>query len=154
MARSRATSRRALPLAGAAIMLLAACARQPAASGAGDARLRGTWWRLVELEGTPALPGSSAEREPHLVLGADTTSASGSTGCNRFSGRFTLMGDRLRLGPLATTRMACVDDALNRQEQALVRALEATDRAAVEGTTLRLWAGERLLARFVAAPAR
>lgn len=150
--------RRPLPrlalLAGAAIMLLVACARQPGATAGATAPLRGTRWRLVELEGAAPAPGASVEREPYLLLETDTTSASGSTGCNRFSGRFTLTGDRLRLGPLAMTRMACLDEALNRQEQALVRALEATDRSTVEGTTLRLLAGDRVVARFVAATTR
>lgn len=151
-------TRRPLPrlalLVGAAIMLLAACARQPGAAAAGGAPLRGTYWRLVELDGAAPTAGSSVEREPHLVLGADSSDATGSTGCNRFRGRFTLVGETLRLGPLATTRMACLDQALNRQEQAYTRALESADRAVVAGDTLRLHAGERVVARFVAAPGR
>ena len=34
--------------------------------------------------------------------------AHGSGGCNRFSGGYTLAGKTLNIGPLATTKMACV----------------------------------------------
>lgn len=33
--------------------------------------------------------------------------AAGHSGCNRFTGSYTLEGKRLRFGPVASTRMAC-----------------------------------------------
>ncbi len=74
-------------------------------------------WRLVSLGGAIALGGAE------LVFLPDG-SLSGSTGCNRFQGRVEVAGTALRvLGPLATTRMACVDSGIAEQEQALLSAL-------------------------------
>ena len=49
----------------------------------------------------------------------------GSTACNRPRGGWALAGAARRFTAPATTRMACVDPAVGRQEQAFVRALEA-----------------------------
>jgi heat shock protein HslJ len=58
---------------------------------------------------------------------------SGSSGCNRFHGQFTVEGNALKIRPLATTRMACEDEVMA-QEQAFLRALEsATTWAIVRG---------------------
>ncbi len=108
-----------------------------------------TYWKLAELGDAPALAGD-APQEAHLRLMAEGSRATGSTGCNRLIGPFQLERDRLRLGPLATTRMACVDPARARQEQEYLRALEATERVAVVDGRLTLYAGERELARFTA----
>ena len=54
--------------------------------------LRGVPWTLVDST-------------PSIEFGAHQ--AQGSTGCNRFSGPYTVDGDNMKLGPLATTQMAC-----------------------------------------------
>ncbi|NJK34567.1 MAG: META domain-containing protein [Oscillatoriales cyanobacterium SM2_2_1] len=41
----------------------------------------------------------------------------GSGGCNRFSGGFTLKGDRLTLGPLAATKRACLGDRMIQENE-------------------------------------
>jgi heat shock protein HslJ len=76
----------------------------------------------------------------------------GSTGCNTFGGPFERSGDRLRFGELISTRMACVDPAAARQEQALVSALDATERFTISGDRLTLYGGDRPLAVFRAEP--
>jgi heat shock protein HslJ len=61
----------------------------------------------------------------------------GSGGCNRFSGRYTQDGDRIRLTELASTKMACADEAVMRKERvwfdllAAARRIEATQRKLV-----------------------
>jgi heat shock protein HslJ len=47
----------------------------------------------------------------------------GSSGCNRYSGPYTVDGDAMTVGPLATTSMAC-SDALDGQEQLYLTALQ------------------------------
>jgi len=111
--------------------------------------LTGKYWKLIELEGAAAVAAADA-REPHLRLIAENSRAAGSTGCNRFSGTFERGGDTIRFGPLAMTRMACVDPAMNRQEQDFVRVLEAVNRFAVRNDSLTLFTGDRPAARFVA----
>lgn len=50
---------------------------------------------------------------------ADGGTLSGSAGVNRFRGTYAVDGDVLRLGPLATTRMAGAPDAMAREQQLL-----------------------------------
>lgn len=133
-------------------LVVAGCVRRGSggAAAASTAPVTNTYWRLTELGGQAALPGPPSSREPHLRLTGDDSRASGATGCNSFNGRYTLDGERIRLGPLASTRMACLDPSMNRQEQAFLQALGAANRATVSGETLTLYEGDRIVARFVA----
>ena len=134
----------------AAALPLAACATTAGVAGRalGDAE-----WRLVELGGRAAVAGEGPAGGAHLRFAADSGRVTGSTGCNRLAGPYTLDGDRLRFGTLVSTRMACVDPARQRQEGDFMRALEATRRHAVAGDTLALLgddADAAPLARLVA----
>ena len=107
--------------------------------------LAGTSWQLVELNGQPLVPGG----EPlTLVFAADEPRASGYGGCNQFSGPYTQNGASLRLGPLASTRRACLEPALNTQETAYFQALDSTTRYSSENGQLVLYRGNQVLARF------
>jgi heat shock protein HslJ len=101
-------------------------------------RLVGTTWAIVELVGrAPGGPTGAVVGAPRLRLAADG-SLSGTTGCNRFVGRYELAGTALTIGPLATTRMAC-DEPATRQEHALLRVLaDATLDAELAGDMLHL----------------
>jgi heat shock protein HslJ len=62
---------------------------------------------------------------------------SGSTGCNRFTGPYSVDGDTLELGAIASTRMACVPPA-DAVERELLATLERVEhwRADAEGLVL------------------
>ena len=51
---------------------------------------------------------------------------SGKSGCNNFSGSYTLNGNAITIAPLATTRKACLDDAVATQEQLVLAAIQST----------------------------
>lgn len=100
---------------------VAACSPQPAGDGPAAATdtskgappastssppLTGTYWRLVALGDQPVTVTDTA-REPHLTFAADTTRVTGSGGCNRLFGAYTLNGDRLSFGAVGSTKMAC-----------------------------------------------
>lgn len=126
----------------------AAVARDSVPPGA--AAIVGPEWTLVELDGRPVAPDASG-RAPTLLLTADGTRASGFAGCNRMTGRYELSGDSLRLGPVATTRMACPPPMMQ-TEQAYTAALAATRRYRVRGTTLELLDGDgKVRARLTSA---
>jgi heat shock protein HslJ len=78
-------------------------------------------------------PGSALDAE----FTADAISGNG--GCNRFNGPFTTDGDTITIGPLASTLMACTDDALNQQEQRYTAALEAAKTFSLAGDRLELF---------------
>ncbi len=41
----------------------------------------------------------------------------GSSGCNRLTGRYQIDGDRLTIGPLASTRMACPEPLMEAEQR-------------------------------------
>ena len=60
--------------------------------------------------------------EPAVEFGEDG-SLTGTTGCNRFNATWTGSGSDLTITPLATTKMACADEAASAQEQVIVTVL-------------------------------
>ena len=122
------------------------CARSAGGEGS---PLGDTHWRLVELNGRPAVP-TEGEREAHLRFSDDSARVGGSTGCNRLTGPFTREGATLRFGPAVTTKMACLDPRLNEQEQAFVGALQSTQRYEIAADTLTLIGAAGPVARLEA----
>ena len=145
-------------LAVLALGLVAGCAKSSpgdeTASATGSvsetSALVGPRWRLVELEGQPALAGGGA-REPHLIF-SRTDSANrvgGATGCNTMGGRYQIDGEHIHFAELFSTKMACVEEERMRQETRFVGALERADRYAISGDTLTLRTGDTVVAKFV-----
>jgi putative lipoprotein len=109
------------------------------------AMLENTYWKLVEVNGRPAqvLPG---EREAHILLLAGR--ASGSSGCNKLMGSYAHNPPgALRIGPLASTRMACAPEMMA-QESALLGTFEHATAYRIDGEALILLNGDAVLARF------
>lgn len=67
-----------------------------------------TYWKLLELNGKPA-PHGSGGKEAHLLLQPDQPIARGFGGCNRFSARYELDGEKLRFRELVSTKRACAE---------------------------------------------
>jgi len=63
--------------------------------------LAGTSWSFVSIGGAPVV----ADRPTALQF--DGNRLSGSAGCNRFSGTYSVGGGTLKAGPLMATEMAC-----------------------------------------------
>lgn len=109
---------------------LAACAAAPSAESPAPVsrEVHGTW--VIEQARTEPLLD---KRRARLVLGRDGR-LSGHTSCNAMNGSFTLQGDALKIGPIATTRMAC-GPLLLEQEDRILTALEiaATARVRPDG---------------------
>jgi len=121
-----------------AALVLAGCsaAPQPTAPATGTELLE-TYWRPVEIGGTPLTmhPGT---REPHIILRREGARVTGFAGCNTLAGGFQQDGATLRFGNLAMTRMACVGDAANKLEAAFTKALGDTNSYRISGDTLEL----------------
>lgn len=81
--------------------------------------LDGSEWRIA------ALNGNAVEGPRPATLSFTADRISGSTGCNRLSGGYTLEMGRLSAPRLATTRMACAGDAME-TERALLDLLDET----------------------------
>jgi heat shock protein HslJ len=130
---------------GVFLLALAACGTRAATVQTG---LAGTAWVLEDLAGAGVV-----ERDRATLEFDDAGRASGNGSCNRFSGPVTLSGDRISFGPLMSTKMACVEDALTAQEMKYLEALGAAERYAVEDSTLLIYrAGDGVPLRFSRAP--
>lgn len=133
--------------------MLGACAATPPSDEPMpvEGGLAGTSWTLVEVEGRAAAPGGDGTAPTLAFENTGQARASGNSGCNQFGGSYTHDAPSLEFGPLASTKRACVDEALNRQETAYLNALQSTTRATYTADRLDLYAGDRLVARFRAA---
>lgn len=101
-----------------------------------SAALRGTEWRVLEIDGNRLAFGDGLRR-PTLTLD-DEGKFSASTGCNRLGGRYTLDPDGLHFiaGPM--TLMACAEPSLSAVEQRFIDALGAIKSAQIAATALDL----------------
>lgn len=135
----------ALSLVGLAVSV-AAAAREGADAVQGAAPLTGKVWVVTSMSGKPPLGGTTLTSE--FTSGK---TVSGSSGCNHYSGRYSVSGSKLRVtGPLASTRKACAV-AVGRQEAAFQKALLAVRSYEVSGSTLTLRAaGGKVLLRYKA----
>ncbi|MEW2480705.1 META domain-containing protein [Mycobacterium sp. NPDC049093] len=105
-----------------------------------DRPLTGTTWQVTSLVSAQAVSTSVAleQSKPTLTIG-DDGAVSGSTGCNRITGRATVSGSPavIEFGPLATTRMACPPE-VNEVEQAVLRVLKGTVQTSIDADELKL----------------
>jgi heat shock protein HslJ len=127
---------RHLPSARLAALLcgtvLAACGQAPRAAdppAAAPPSVR-TEWRVVQARSEPMLD----TRRARLDFRADGRLV-GHTSCNSLSASYTLDGDRLKVGPVVTTRMACARLQME-QEDRVLTALELAATARVRGDGL------------------
>jgi heat shock protein HslJ len=122
--------------------------QQSCVSETTETNLTGSAWKLVELEGEPATPGTGG-KQSFLSFTEDGT-VSGFAGCNRFTGSFQSDGDELSFSPLASTRMACAEGM--EQENQFLAALTEVERYSIHSSELALYGGdEPTIARLKAA---
>lgn len=123
-------------LALASALVAAACA-----SSAPEAPLSGTRWQAQSIEGAPV-----AYRTPTIEFEANRISGTG--GCNRFFGGYTISGDRISFGGVGATEMAC-EPVIMAQEAAFHTALSSAQTFRREGDALILSssAGDALVFR-------
>jgi heat shock protein HslJ len=124
------------------LLLLCSCASSnkttanpPKTSASTQISLNGTEWVLADLADTPALPGGKAS-----LAFPEAGRVAGNGSCNRFTGTVTITGDQLKMGPLASTRMACADNAVNQQEGTYFKALDAANRYSYQDPYLLIYA--------------
>lgn len=89
--------------------------------------ITGIDWRLASLGPAGAETGVVAGTTVTLRFGEDDR-ASGSTGCNSFSGTYQVRGDNISFSRLVSTRRACLDQNANEQEQRFLSTLGAANR--------------------------
>jgi len=115
------------------------------AATSSTADLVNSYWKLIELNNSKTTV-SDNQREPHIVLDAENR-VSGSDGCNRLMGSYTLDGNKLTLGQMAGTKMACTDGM--EQSAAFNEALTKVAIYSLQGDQLDLQDNSgQVIARF------
>lgn len=132
-----------LELAAADGTVLAAFAAQPGT-------LAGTAWRVTNFNnGRQAVVSVLAGTNLTLAFAADGR-ASGSAGCNDYTGGYKADGPKLAIGPVAATRRTCAGpEGIMAQEQQFLKALETVATARVEGDRLELRTADGALAAIL-----
>jgi heat shock protein HslJ len=101
--------------------------------------LAGTSWNVIGYNnGKQAVTSVIAGTEMDIQFGADGT-VSGNSGCNTYSGSYTVTGNQIQIGPLASTMMACGDPTgIMEQEQQYLAALQTAATYQIEDNVLEL----------------
>ena len=105
-----------------------------AAAGAKD--LLGDW-KVVSYYSGNAITSVLGDVEMTTSFGTDLVS--GFSGCNTFTGGYEVTGENIKIGPLASTRMACIEQEVSDQEAQYLAALELAQTFAVTGSRLDLF---------------
>jgi putative lipoprotein len=123
-----------------------------AATGAssGSVRLEDTTWKLTRL-GDQDIVASENQRQPYIVLDSSNHRVTGSGGCNRLTGSYTLEKQTIHFGPIASTMMACPSGMDH--EGSFLQALDKSHGWKIQGNELELQdENGAFLLRFEAAP--
>ncbi|MEV7319778.1 META domain-containing protein [Streptomyces sp. NPDC093970] len=111
-------------LTAAAALLAVACGGERAGAGSGTVSPRPPVTGVDWTVGSVTADGTTRPAPAHAHVRIDDGRAAGNLGCNQFSATARLTDDRVRLGNVRTTRMAC-DNARMTFERALARTLTA-----------------------------
>jgi heat shock protein HslJ len=95
--------------------------------------LKGTSWQLMTLGGSALIPGS--EINGFFEEGQ----VGGSAGCNSYGGSYQVSGDKLTIGEIIQTEMACLDPpGVMEQEQEYLQLLGQASSFSIRGHELRI----------------
>lgn len=101
-------------------------------------------WVLESINGEPLPEGEPSEPIPELDFG-EQMHVSGSTGCNRYSGKAVLRDGYFQIESLASTRKMCAPPA-NEMEHLFITMLGQDSRISIDGDkNLVLESGETVL---------
>jgi len=129
-----------------ALLLLAI----PAAAPGAATSIEGPIWRLTHLRGLDPIALRGITRP--VTAGFKAGRISGFSGCNQFFGPYTVDRDRVVIGPLAGSMMACEQPSML-VENAVHAALAGTFRYVLADQRLTLLSGAEPVLTFEAEPA-
>jgi heat shock protein HslJ len=116
----------ATPLPSTPTQFVPPATTQPDPSAMPNNSLTGSKWQLTSINGTP-VPAPTTSKTVTLEFGSDGQ-INGSGGCNSFGGTYTTQGDSLSFGPIASTKMACVDETAMQQENQYFQILQVATK--------------------------
>lgn len=112
-----------------------------------DTNLVDKKWTLIKLEGVAISADNPSAVEAFITFNSKGNRVFGNSGCNNFSGSYTLgSGKQLKFSAMVSTRKMCIDMSVENQMSKL---FEAIDNYTLENGTLSLNKENVSLARFV-----
>jgi heat shock protein HslJ len=93
--------------------------------------LIGTIWAAATIDGQMVTDDSG------IVVGISEGRIGGFAGCNTYSGPYSVEGNQVSIGPLASTRKACENELMD-QEQTYLTNLEQANSYSIENEELHL----------------
>lgn len=102
------------------------------------ASLTGATWRVTGYNNGRGGVVSVLAGTQLTALFGDEGRISGDSGCNMYMGPYSTAGRTISIGPLASTRRACLSAEANNQEQAFLAALARATRYDLTGDRLSL----------------
>ncbi|MGE5375849.1 MAG: META domain-containing protein [Bacteroidota bacterium] len=138
---------KAYTVSGDKLTLFGADNKEIASYKATSQDLAGTSWQVIGYNnGKQAVVSILAGTQMDIQFGKDGT-VSGESGCNTYNGPYTVNGNQIKIGPLASTMMACSDPAgIMDQEQQYLAALGTAATYQVENNVLELRTADGALA--------
>ncbi len=122
-------------------------AAQPAPAQAARLTLAGSEWLLEDLGGSGVIDNVQA-----TLAFPEAGKVVGNGSCNRFFGPAQISADSVKLGPLASSRMACPEAVMN-QEKRYLDALQAAERFEWKAPHLLIYCkGSEMPLRFTRMP--
>lgn len=131
-----------LTAAGAVALTLAKAPDTP------DKPLVGTAWTLSGIVSGDTAVSPVAGTSVTMTF---TETAVSGRACNTFRGPVTVKDATIEVGPLASTKMACTNEAEGKQETSVLAILDAATGYSIEGDTLTLTAPDSKGLTFTAA---
>lgn len=106
-------------------------------------KIPGGTWMVETMHGDTINEIDFMRGSPSIIFN-DSTSFSGSTGCNQYSARFKVLdrGVEIKMGPM--TKVACP----GKEESIFVEALNATNKVKMEGDRMHFYRNEEELLGF------
>ncbi|WP_322487874.1 META domain-containing protein [Chloroflexus sp.] len=124
-----------MPLLRPALLLLVTLLIASCGNAAPAANLANRQWQLIEINGQPPV----AAGQPLTIAFGPDNRASGFAGCNGFGGSYRLDGATIAFSQIASTLIACADDAITAQELTFHQALAAAARYELKDSVLSLF---------------
>lgn len=112
--------------------------------------LGGPKWYLQSIGSQVISAEQVKANPPYVEFNVSENRYFGSGGCNRFTGGFTKTGKSLKLGPAASTKMACLQGNIQEIETKFFQAMGQVTRYSITGTTLTLYQDDQPLLVFQA----
>ena len=129
---------------GVVLFILAACTSTAPQAGS-ESDLKGTSWVVTGYDdGSQTVTDVLAGTTLTATFAEDGT-ITGNSGCNDYNGPYTVTGNQIKIGPLASTMKAC-EQAVMDQEQQYLAALSTAATYRIDGSKLELRTADGALA--------